>query len=103
VTFISSVLAAVTATATAKGAWKDTILAEEKLLAADGPTVKEIRTNIATMFSNAMNTLDAFEIVPRKVPTPLTADQRAAATAKARATRLVASGAVPAAITPTHP
>jgi hypothetical protein len=88
VTFINTVLAAVTATATAKGAWKDAILAEQKLVAADGTTVKEIRNNIATMFSNAMNTLSAFEIAPRKVPTPLTADQRAAATAKAKATRL---------------
>jgi hypothetical protein len=88
VTFISAVLAAVSATATAKGAWKDAMLAEEKLVAADGATVKEIRNNIATMFSNATNTLEAFEIAPRKVPTPLTADQRAAATAKAKATRV---------------
>ena len=88
VTFISSVLSAVAATATAKGAWKEAILAEEKLVAQDGITVKEIRNNIAMMFSNAMNTLTAFEILPRKVPVPLTAAKRAAATAKAKATRI---------------
>jgi hypothetical protein len=88
VTFIESVLNAVAGTASAKGAWKDAILAEAKLVAQDGATVKEIRNNIAGMFSNQQNTLTAFEILPKKVPVPLTAAKRAAATAKAKATRL---------------
>jgi hypothetical protein len=88
VTFIQAVLNAVASTATAKGAWKDAIAAEEKLVAQDGTTVKEIRNNIASMFSNALNTLTAFEIAPRKPYVPLTAAKRAAATAKAAATRL---------------
>ena len=88
VTFLETVLNAVAATTTTKGAWKDAMQAEAKLLAQDGATVKAIRDDIATMFSNALNTLNAFEIAPRKVPAPLTAAKRAAATAKARATRI---------------
>lgn len=88
VTFIGTVLGAVAATANAKGSWKDAVLAEEKLVAQDGQTVKAIRSNIASMFSNAVNTLTAFEITPRKPYVPLTAEKRAAANAKARATRL---------------
>jgi hypothetical protein len=88
VTFIQSVLNAVATTATTKGAWKDAIQAEEKIVAQDGTTVKEIRSNIGMMFSNAQNTLTDFEIAPRKIPAPLSAAKRAAATAKARATRL---------------
>ena len=88
VTFIQSVLSAVAATATAKGAWKDAILAEAKVVARDGATVKQIRSNIAGMFSNQQNTLSDFEITPKKVRAPLNAAKRAAATAKARATRI---------------
>jgi hypothetical protein len=88
VTYIQNVLNAVAATASARGSWKDAIAAEEKLLATDGATVKAIRSNLAEMFSNAANTLAAFEITPRKPYTPLTAAKRAAASAKARATRI---------------
>jgi hypothetical protein len=88
VTFIQSVLNAVAATATAKGAWKDAIQAEAKIVAQDGAAVKQIRSNIAGMFSNQQNALSDFEITPKKVPAPLSAAKRAAATAKARATRI---------------
>ena len=88
VSFIQNVLNAVAATATAKGAWKEAILAEDKLVAADGDTVRMIRNAIAAMFSAQVNTLNAFEITPRKPYTPLTTAKRAAATAKANATRL---------------
>ena len=86
--YINGVLSAVAATATAKGAWKEAILAEQKIVAQDGETVKQIRNNVALMFSNQVNTLTAFAIAPRKVPVPLTAAKRAAAIAKAKATRL---------------
>ena len=88
VSYISTVLNAVAATASAKGAWKDAIIAEEKMMAQEGATVKAIRANIATMFSNQLNTLTAFEITPKKAYVPLSAAKRAAATAKAKATRI---------------
>ena len=60
VSFIQNVLNAVAATATAKGAWKKAILAEDKLVAADGDTVKMIRNAIAAMLSTQINTPSAF-------------------------------------------
>ena len=87
VTFISSVLAAVSATAAAKTGWKDAMLNEEQIVARDGPTVKAIRAVIASAFSNATTTLAEFAIVPKKPRKPMTAQARAAATAKAKATR----------------
>ena len=68
VTFIPSVLDAVGATATAKGAWKDAILAEAKVVAQDGVAVKRIRSNIAGRFSKQQNAVGDFERTPRKVP-----------------------------------
>ena len=71
VSFIPSVLDAVAATATAKGGWKDAILAEAKVVAQDGAAVKQIRRNIAGMFSKQENAVGDFEMTPRKVPAPL--------------------------------
>jgi len=88
VTFITSLLNAASAVATAKTGWKDARLAEETLVASDLPIVKAIRENLATMFSNNTTTLAAFEIAPKKPRQPLSAEARAAATAKARATRI---------------
>ena len=88
VTFITSVLNAVSAVASAKTGWKDARLAEEQVLAQDGATVKAIRENIGLMFSNNTTTLAAFEIAPKKPRQPLSAAARAAATAKAKATRI---------------
>jgi hypothetical protein len=88
VKFVSSVLDAVSATATAKTAWKDARMAEEKVVAQNGPAVRAIREVIAAMFSNSTTTLTAFAIAPRKARTPLTAAAIAGAAAKARATRI---------------
>ena len=88
VTFVASVLAAVSAVATAKTGWKDARLAEEKIVVQDGAAVKAIRDNVALMFSNNTTTLAEFAIVPKKPRVPLSLQARAAATEKARATRL---------------
>jgi hypothetical protein len=47
-----------------------------------------MRDNIATMFSNNTTTLAAFNLTPKKPRQPLSVEARAAATAKARATRI---------------
>jgi hypothetical protein len=52
VSFIQNVLRAVAATVTAKGAWKEVILAEDKLVVADGDTVTTIRDAIAAIASD---------------------------------------------------
>jgi hypothetical protein len=88
VTFIQSVLAAVSAVATAKTGWTDARLAEAKIVSQDGAAVKAIRDNVALMFSNNTTTLADFMIAPKKPRVPLSVEARAAATAKARATRL---------------
>jgi hypothetical protein len=77
-----------TAVATAKGAWKEAIVADDVLNAQSGPIAKELRQIVKLMFSNTTNALAAFDIAPRKVPTPLTAAARTAAEAKAKATRV---------------
>ncbi len=87
VTFISALLATVTAVVTAKTGVVDAKLAEEKALSQSGVIVKGIRQNIALMFSNSTTTLAEFEIAPKKPRTPLSTAARAAADAKAKATR----------------
>jgi hypothetical protein len=87
VTFIGGVLAAVSATATAKTSWKDAQVAEAKTLAADGPIVKGIRETLEVMYSNNTTVLGEFLITPRKPYTPLSVEAKAAAAAKAKATR----------------
>jgi hypothetical protein len=87
VSFIDTVLAAVAATAAAKTSWKDLKMAEETIIAQDGATVRGIRSNLATLFSNNTTALADLMITPRKPYKPLSAAARAAANAKAAATR----------------
>jgi len=88
VAFLTTVQNAGTAIAATRAAWKAAIQAAEKNNAGDGVVAHEIREAIALQFSNAPTTLNAFAIAPRKKAKPLTVEARAAATAKARATRL---------------
>jgi hypothetical protein len=56
-------------------------------MAQNGQIVKGIRDSIAVQFSNNATTLAEFMITPRKPYTPLSIAARAAADAKAKATR----------------
>ena len=87
VAFLTTVLDASTGRTAARAALVAAMQAEEKVLAQDGQVAREIRDSIALMFSNVPPALSAFEIVPRKMPKPLSVEERALATAKARATR----------------
>ena len=87
VAFIASVLNASVAVTATRAAWLAALKAEEATIAGDGQVARELREDVALMFSNAPTTLSAFAIEPRKKPKPLTAAARAAATAKAEATR----------------
>ena len=87
VAFINTVLSAVSASASAKTSWKDARIAEETLVLQDGPTVRGMREILATLFSNNTTALAELMIPVRKPYKPLTTAARAAANAKAAATR----------------
>jgi hypothetical protein len=88
VQFITSVLNAIAAVSTAKTGWVDARIVEEARLATDGPIVRGMRDNVATMFSDKPTALAAFHRTPKKPCQPLSVEARAAATARARATRI---------------
>jgi hypothetical protein len=87
VTFLQTLHDTSAATAAAKAAWKQSLASDEAAEAQNGSLAREIRDTIAIMFSNAAATLQGFGMAPRKKPTPLTTAARAAANAKAAATR----------------
>jgi hypothetical protein len=88
VALITSILNVKVAVAPAKATWLAATQAVDAAEAQDGLIVKGVRDVVALMFQNAPTTLAALAIVPRKPPTPLSAQARAAANAKAAATRL---------------
>jgi hypothetical protein len=87
VAFLQTLHDASAGTPAAKAAWKQAVSSDLALEATNGLMAREMRDTVALMFSNAESTLQAFALKPRKPPTPLTAEARAAANAKARATR----------------
>ncbi len=87
VALITTILNVSSAVAPAKAAAKAAVAAIETTDASDGQTVKGVREVVAWMFNNVPTTLAAFAIEPRKSPKPLSVEARAAATAKADATR----------------
>ena len=87
-TLATAVLNAGAASSAAKASLAAARAAEEKSIAGDGVVVREARDTLALMFNDVPETLSAFAIAPRKLPRPLSAEARAAATAKLRATRL---------------
>ena len=72
-----------TAQASAKAALVTWQAAEAKL----GPEVQALKRTLISMYANAPDTLAVFSLKPPKAKTPLTAEQRAASVAKAKATR----------------
>jgi len=88
VTFLETLHNASAASISAKAMWKQLALADDAAEAQNGSIAREIRDTVALAFSNAPATLEAFMLTPRKKPTPLSAEARLAATAKAKATRI---------------
>lgn len=80
---ITALSAVDTAQAGAKAALVDWDAAEAK----SGPIFQALKQTLRTMYANSPDTLAVFALKPRKARTPLTAAQRAAAVAKADATR----------------
>jgi hypothetical protein len=66
---------------------KDALTDLRTLEAKVTPLLRGYRSFVRVSLGNAATTLADFGLKPAKAPTPLTGEQRAAATAKARATR----------------
>jgi hypothetical protein len=87
VTLVQSLLNVSAATAAAKSAAKEAVATEQATIGQNALLVRGIRESIGLTYSNSPTTLTAFDIQPRKSPKPLSTEARAAATAKAKATR----------------
>jgi hypothetical protein len=87
VSFLQGLLTPAVGTSTAKAAYHEAVLASRTAEAQNGAVAREMRDEIAIMYSNSPTMLAFFGLVPRKTPKPLSAEARAAANAKAKATR----------------
>jgi hypothetical protein len=88
VTFIQTVLSITSAVTTAEGALKAARAAAAAAQAKEGVTVRGVRDIAALQFKSAPDVLTDLGITPRKAPKPLSSAARAAAEAKAKATRI---------------
>jgi hypothetical protein len=87
ITTLQSRIAARTQSATSQKAWQDDVQAEQATLAKSKAEVSGARQAIKVMFAGQIEALGDFGIKPPKPRTPLTTAQKAAAAAKAKATR----------------
>lgn len=87
VTFIAAILNAKVAVAPAKGTWLAAVHAAEQTEIENAKIVKAARSVCSSLFVDDPSTLAALAITPRKTPKPLSTEARAAANAKAEATR----------------
>ena len=87
VALIQALLNATAATAAAKASAKQAVDAEQQVINQNALVARGIRQILGITFSNALPTLTALGIQPRKPPRKLDTAQRAAATAKLEATR----------------
>jgi hypothetical protein len=87
VTLLQSLITAINAVNAAEAAAKDALSALQVNGTNVTPVLRAYRRFVLAAFSNASQVLADFGIAPPKVRTPLTAEQKAAAVAKMRATR----------------
>ena len=87
VTTLKSRIAARTATVTTRAAWQADVHAESAVVRQSATTVSRTKQALKLMFADQITTLAEFGLKPPKPRTPLTTEQKAAAKAKAKATR----------------
>jgi len=87
VTFLQGLLMPATETRTAKAAYHEAVLASRTVEVRNGALARAMRAEIGIMYSNSPTVLASFGLAPRKTPKPLSVEARAAANAKAKATR----------------
>ena len=78
---------AMTALSTAQASAKDAMAAVQATKTKVGPVIQAFQRFVLAAFSNAVQTLADFGLEPPKARAPLTSQQKAAAAAKAKATR----------------
>jgi hypothetical protein len=71
----------------AKAKWQDALKAQRGAKAKVGPVMQAYRSYLVSLFGNAVETLADFGLTPHKAPAPQTAEQKATAAAKRKATR----------------
>jgi hypothetical protein len=84
---LKSLIEAIDAVTTAQASAKVAVAALRATKAQVGPIVLALRRNLLATFGNAADILALFGLEPRKAPAPLTVEEKAAAKAKAEATR----------------
>jgi len=87
VQLLGSLPVAILALNAAQASAKDAVTNLQAVEAKVNPVIRALRRFILAAFANATQELSDFGMTPPKAPTPLTAEQKAASAAKARATR----------------
>jgi hypothetical protein len=87
VQLLQSLADALAAVDSAKASWQDALKNATDVKAKVGPVVQAYRSWVVVTYGNAPSTLADYGVTPRKVRAPLTAEQKVAAAAKAKATR----------------
>jgi len=85
---IQSRVTARNATTTAKSALSKAVSDCDATLASTRPIIAAVRQIALIMYANQPAVLTTFGLAPRKVPAPLTLEEKAARAAKAKATRV---------------
>jgi hypothetical protein len=86
-TLFQGVIDALNSVATAEAASKAAVANARNKVASARPILSALRRNLFSMFGNAPQTLALFGLTPPKAKAPKTSEQKAAAAAKAKATR----------------
>jgi hypothetical protein len=87
VTLFQSVITALTQLNAAQASAKDAVTALTGVTATMGPVFLSLKRNLQNTYGTTSTTLADFGLQPQKARTPLTVEQKAAAKAKAEATR----------------
>jgi hypothetical protein len=86
-TLLQSVIDAIQVVNAAHSALRDAVSALRTVQAQAAPVIRDFRRFVFAMFGSAAQDLDDFGMQAPKAPQPLSTEKRAAAVAKARATR----------------
>jgi hypothetical protein len=78
---------AIAASDVAKAKWNDALKVMQDEEAKMQPVIRAYQSYLVSLLGNAPSTLAEYGLAPRKVRTPLTVEQQAAAAAKRKATR----------------
>jgi hypothetical protein len=87
-TLLQSLVDAMQKQSAAQKAARDALTELRDVQSHVGPIIKGLRVVLVGMFGNASQTLADFGLAPHKARAPLTVEKKAAATARAKATRI---------------